>query len=294
MWSEDSALRQFCIAMIINPHFANVIMLSIFINCAFMTSENPPLWVDEYLEYLFLSVYTFEAIVKIIARGFWSNKLAYIRDPWNWLDFFVIVTAYITESLKVFNLLGTTKSGAQPAILKVFRVFRVLKTMSIVPGLRSIVQALLHSIRALKDAIVLTMFFLTVYSLIGYQLFNGTFRNKCVQYPPYNTRYTQLSGKILYKFNSDFTIDIVDNNKFKNDQLNSLLSTTSSASYSIKNSEYDTDKFCYTRDTIADKSLLLGTYTIHDITFLLEREKNINTEFCQFSVLALYFESSNS
>ena len=169
-----------------------------------MTSANPPVWVDEYLEYLFLSVYTFEAIIKIVARGFWSNKLAYIRDPWNWLDFFVIVTAYVTESLKVFRLLGTTKGQTQdPAILKVFRVFRVLKTMSIVPGLRSIVQALLHSIRALKDAIVLTLFFLTVYSLIGYQLFNGTFRNKCVMYPPYNTRYTKLTGKLLIrsKFN---------------------------------------------------------------------------------------------
>ena len=168
-----------------------------------MTRANPPVWVDEYLEYLFLSVYTFEAIIKIIARGFWSNKLAYIRDPWNWLDFFVIVTAYITESLKVFQLLGNTKTGAQPAILKVFRVFRVLKTMSIVPGLRSIVQALLHSIRALKDAIVLTMFFLTVFSLIGYQLFSGTFRNKCVKFPPYNTEYFSLSGKLLLdsKFN---------------------------------------------------------------------------------------------
>ena len=131
-------------------------------------------------------MYTLECIVKIIARGFWCNKLAYIRDPWNWLDFFVIVSAYITESFKVFKLLGENGNAvwSPPMVFRGFKVFRVLKTMSIVPGLRSIVQALLHSIRALKHAIVLTVFFLTIFSLVGYQLFQGTFRQKCVKYPP--------------------------------------------------------------------------------------------------------------
>ena len=134
-------------------------MLAIIVNCSFMTLPEPPPWIDEYMEYLFMSVYTLEAIIKIIARGFWCNKLAYIRDPWNWLDFFVIISAYFSEALKVFDLMGSATGqggGAQPTVLRGFKVFRVLKTMSIVPGLRSIVQALLHSIRALKDAIVLT------------------------------------------------------------------------------------------------------------------------------------------
>ena len=62
---------------------------------------------------------------------------------------------------------GSSSSGL--TALRAFRVLRVLKTMSIVPGLRSIVQALLHSIQALKDAVVLTLFCLSVFALIGYQ-----------------------------------------------------------------------------------------------------------------------------
>ena len=54
---------------------------------------------------------------------------------------------------------GDPRSGSSGlTALRAFRVLRVLKTMSIVPGLRSIVQALLHSIQALKDAVVLTLF----------------------------------------------------------------------------------------------------------------------------------------
>ena len=83
-------------------------------------------------------------------------------------------------------------------------------------------QALLHSIRALKDAIVLTLFFLTVFSLIGYQLFCGTFRQKCVQYPPYNEYRYNLPGVILKPIKtwtgepesaSDWSIDSLSNNE---------------------------------------------------------------------------------
>ena len=59
----------------------------------------------------------------------------------------------------IFQLDYPYKSGSSGlTALRAFRVLRVLKTMSIVPGLRSIVQALLHSIQALKDAVVLTLF----------------------------------------------------------------------------------------------------------------------------------------
>jgi len=49
--------------------------------------------------------------------------------------------------------------------------------------LRAIVKALLHSIRALKDAVALTVFIVSVFALVGYQLFHGTLRQKCVRIP---------------------------------------------------------------------------------------------------------------
>lgn len=43
--------------------------------------------------YMFTAIYTFESLVKILARGFCLGKFTFLRDPWNWLDFSVIVMA---------------------------------------------------------------------------------------------------------------------------------------------------------------------------------------------------------
>lgn len=43
--------------------------------------------------YAFTVIYTFEALIKILARGFCLNEFTYLRDPWNWLDFSVITLA---------------------------------------------------------------------------------------------------------------------------------------------------------------------------------------------------------
>lgn len=43
--------------------------------------------------YVFTVIYTFEALIKCIARGFIWNKFTFLRDAWNWLDFIVITLA---------------------------------------------------------------------------------------------------------------------------------------------------------------------------------------------------------
>ena len=45
------------------------------------------------LRYTFTAIYTFESLVKILARGFCLHAFTFLRDPWNWLDFSVIVMA---------------------------------------------------------------------------------------------------------------------------------------------------------------------------------------------------------
>lgn len=43
--------------------------------------------------YTFTGIYTFESLIKILARGFCMTEFTFLRDPWNWLDFTVIVMA---------------------------------------------------------------------------------------------------------------------------------------------------------------------------------------------------------
>lgn len=46
--------------------------------------------------------------------------------------------------------------------------------------------ALIQSVKKLSDVMILTVFCLSVFALIGLQLFMGNLRNKCVQWPPTN------------------------------------------------------------------------------------------------------------
>ncbi|ETE65133.1 Sodium channel protein type 8 subunit alpha, partial [Ophiophagus hannah] len=152
--------------------FSMIIMCTILTNCVFMTFSNPPEW-SKQVEYTFTGIYTFESLVKIIARGFCIDGFTFLRDAWNWLDFSVIMMAYVTEFVDLGNV----------SALRTFRVLRALKTISVIPGLKTIVGALIQSVKKLSDVMILTVFCLSVFALIGLQLFMGNLRNKCVIWP---------------------------------------------------------------------------------------------------------------
>uniref|UniRef100_A0A3P8VCP4 Sodium channel protein n=1 Tax=Cynoglossus semilaevis TaxID=244447 RepID=A0A3P8VCP4_CYNSE len=152
--------------------FSMFIMITILSNCVFMTMSNPPAW-SKTVEYVFTGIYTFEATVKVLSRGFCVGSFTFLRDPWNWLDFMVISMAYITEFVDLGNV----------SALRTFRVLRALKTITVIPGLKTIVGALIQSVKKMVDVMILTVFALAVFALIGLQLFMGNLRHKCVRWP---------------------------------------------------------------------------------------------------------------
>ncbi|NWX31906.1 SCN4A protein, partial [Notiomystis cincta] len=152
--------------------FSMFIMITILTNCVFMTLSNPPAW-SKNVEYAFTGIYTFESLIKILSRGFCIDDFTFLRDPWNWLDFMVISMAYITEFVDLGNI----------SALRTFRVLRALKTITVIPGLKTIVGALIQSVKKLSDVMILTVFCLSVFALIGLQLFMGNLRQKCVRWP---------------------------------------------------------------------------------------------------------------
>ena len=60
-------------------------------------------------------------------------------------------------------------------------------------GLKTIVGALIQSVKKLSDVMILTVFCLSVFALIGLQLFMGNLRNKCIQWPPTNASLEEHS-----------------------------------------------------------------------------------------------------
>ncbi|CAF4713197.1 unnamed protein product [Rotaria sp. Silwood1] len=187
IFSPFNWFRRLAIRILTHPLFSTFVMLTILINCIFMTLKN----ISEVNEYIFTGIYTLEALIKCVARGFILRKHTFLRDPWNWLDFVVIVIAYITFLVNLGNV----------AVLRTFRVLRALKTIAVVPGLKIIVNALIQSFISLRDVTVLSSFILSIFALVGLQLYMGVLRQKCV--PTYES-YLNSSNFSNIGFNSSY------------------------------------------------------------------------------------------
>ncbi|XP_039997888.1 sodium channel, voltage-gated, type I like, alpha b isoform X10 [Xiphias gladius] len=206
--SPFNPLRKIAIRVLVHSMFSMLIMFTILTNCAFMTLSHPPEWAKN-VEYTFTGIYTFESLIKILARGFCVGKFTFLRDPWNWLDFSVILMAYVTEFVDLGNV----------SALRTFRVLRALKTISVIPGLKTIVGALIQSVKKLSDVMILTVFCLSVFALIGLQLFMGNLRQKCVRMPSSNgtnssnitTDDSMFFNNTLMEINTTFVQNTTEN-----------------------------------------------------------------------------------
>ncbi|XP_054463082.1 sodium channel protein type 4 subunit alpha B [Anoplopoma fimbria] len=230
--SPFNPLRTFAIKILIHSLFSLFIMVTILANCAFMTLSDPPAW-SKTVEYVFTFIYTFEATVKVLSRGFCVGGFTFLKDPWNWLDFMVISMAYLTEFVDLGNV----------SVLRTFRVLRALKTITVIPGLKTIVGALIQSVKKLADVMILTVFCLSVFALIGLQLFMGNLRQKCVLIPPlllgnntsdinlgtgYHGNDTQSNNTGSNDFDYSKYINNPDNYYYQPGQLDALLCGNSS------------------------------------------------------------------
>lgn len=119
---------------------------------------------------VFTIIYTYESAIKLLARGFALERFTYLRDPWNWLDFSVIAMSYVTIAIDLGSF----------SALRTFRVFRALKSVAVIPGLKTIVGAITYSVKKLRDVIILTIFGLAFFALVGLQLYMGVLSQKCI------------------------------------------------------------------------------------------------------------------
>ncbi|CAG7727599.1 unnamed protein product, partial [Allacma fusca] len=132
----------------------------------------------DIFEFVYLGIYTSEMILEVVAKGFVFNKFSYLRNFWSILDFFVVVSGYVAIPLQ--ETPEANSGDIDLDFLPAFRVLRAIKTISIIPGLRVMINSLLKSVKQLVEVMFLTMFFLLIMSLVALQLYNGKLLQKCV------------------------------------------------------------------------------------------------------------------
>lgn len=64
-------------------------------------------------------------------------------------------------------------------------------------GLKTIVGAVIESVKNLKDVIILTCFSLSIFALLGLQIYMGVLTHKCIYLPPWTKEEITLNNSIL-------------------------------------------------------------------------------------------------
>ena len=159
-----------------NPVFEAFSLVVIVFNSIMLASDDPnkpPTSFSSTMDTVFLTLYSIEMGLKIIAYGFYFSKSAYIKDPWNVLDFVIVVSAYIPIILQ-----GSSKINL--SALRSLRVLRPLRAISSIQALKEILEALFSAIPPLQSVIVIILFFYTIFSIAGLQLFPGMLKKRCL------------------------------------------------------------------------------------------------------------------
>ncbi|KAM7341447.1 ca[2+]-channel protein alpha[[1]] subunit D isoform 4-T4 [Cochliomyia hominivorax] len=175
-------VRAFCIRIVDSKIFEYFILLTIFANCVALAVYTPYPSGDsnvtnqtlEKVEYIFLVIFTSECVMKIIAYGFVLHSGSYLRNGWNFLDFFIVVIGMISTALS--NLV---KEGFDVKALRAFRVLRPLRLVSGVPSLQVVLNSILKAMIPLLHIALLVLFVIIIYAIIGLELFSGKLHKTC-------------------------------------------------------------------------------------------------------------------
>lgn len=111
-----------------------------------------------------------EFLLKIIAMGAVRHRNSYFREPWNWLDFTVVVVG-IMEVSPLPNL--------QLKAIRALRVLRPLRSINVFPSMKKLVASLIHSIPSLFNALLFMCFIFLQFAIFGTEQFGGAYYQRC-------------------------------------------------------------------------------------------------------------------
>ena len=118
----------------------------------------------EVVENVFLSIYTVEFLLKVIAepKDFWKSN-------YNKFDFFILLSCYFDL---ILNQAGSIE-GVDGVLsnLRIIRAARILRTISFVEGLHVLFEAVGSTLKSVFNLVALLLMLMFFFSIIGYYCF---------------------------------------------------------------------------------------------------------------------------
>eukprot|EP01059_Diplonema_ambulator_P007671 TRINITY_DN1715_c0_g1_i6.p1 TRINITY_DN1715_c0_g1~~TRINITY_DN1715_c0_g1_i6.p1 ORF type:complete len:1860 (+),score=520.28 TRINITY_DN1715_c0_g1_i6:90-5669(+) len=163
------AVRRWCFDISENPKFLSFVLGVIVINIFVMASasRNEP---DEYssvrdiLNYVFLTVYTVEMIVKLLAYG-----QKYFSDHWNRFDFVIVWGSLLSIAYSVAVNDNTLTVLSVARIFRIGRIFRLARRFK---GVSTMFHTLIVSLPQILNISLMMLLLIFIYTVIGMSYFS--------------------------------------------------------------------------------------------------------------------------
>ena len=209
-FTVDHPVRKLCIRIVEHPKFDFFILGLIAANTVLLCLSEPEKLADrgcgahstigarnqaiENSELVFTVLFATEALTKMIALGFVGKHVSsskkvkpYLRDSWNAMDFVIVIFSILSQ------LPGVGDSNL--STLRLARILRPLRTISMFPSLRLLVTTMLTSLPMLGNVVVFFVLFFCIMGIMGVQMFSGKLANRCYTLLPAATSCDNYSAQ---------------------------------------------------------------------------------------------------
>lgn len=141
--------------------FRNTITTLILVNAAILGLLTYPLpdtvvLVLTYADHAIIAAFVIEIVMKVFV-----HRLNFFKSGWNWFDFLVVAISLVPAA------------GAF-TVLRALRVLRLFRLFSVIPEMRSVVEALGKAIPGMGAIMLVLGVIFYVASVMGAKLFSGT------------------------------------------------------------------------------------------------------------------------
>ncbi|KAF9795477.1 hypothetical protein SFRURICE_004849 [Spodoptera frugiperda] len=180
IFADENPIRRYTKFIIEWPPFEYAVLLTIIANCVVLALEEHLPNGDktilaqnlEKTEAYFLGIFCVEASLKILALGFVLHRGSYLRNVWNIMDFFVVVTGSMT-------IFAEYNVDVDLRMLRSFRVLRPLKLVSRIPSLQVVLKSIIKAMAPLLQIGLLVLFAIVIFAIIGLEFYSGALHKTC-------------------------------------------------------------------------------------------------------------------
>lgn len=175
IFSKQNTIRILCYKINKSHWFDNTILALIVLNSIKLIwdtyiinseSTSTEVKVSDALDDFFTAVFAWEFLLKSVAVGFMNDKLSYLKDNWNKLDFVITIISLLDASVNSINV----------PIIKLFRLLRALRPLKLINhnlSMKIAVSALMESIKAICNVLVVIIIIWLVFAILGVSLLSG-------------------------------------------------------------------------------------------------------------------------